>query len=275
MTNTKFINGFKLMKKLLFLIPLIAFGFFLAVFYIPGSQKTNFASNPDNPGDPSVTDSFTTTTMVASNENLIVDTTAGQVKLTDVCYGIANGTQVPGCNGVCQACQNGACGVRSAGEYGLPACQRCDGVSMTPVNIANNTQDTEGSNLCNQICKKCSAGSCINQTNSEDLFGQCSASVVPHVVLNSNADISCGSVCASISCETGLCNGLGACGGPCTCKSVGTDAAGTNMKACVNTGINQCDSVLVDAGCGCCGHMDWGCNLCMGHVWPWTYCRCE
>ena len=190
MTNTKFINGFKLMKKLLFLIPLIAFGFFLAVFYIPGSQKTNFASNPDNPGDPSVTDSFTTTTMVASNENLIVDTTAGQVKLTDVCYGIANGTQVPGCGG-CQACQNGTCGVRSAGEYGLPACQRCDGVSMTPVNIANNTQDTEGSNLCNQTCKKCSNGTCVNQSSSEDLFNHC----------------------GPYECKTGNCNGTsGACG---------------------------------------------------------------
>jgi len=81
MTNTKFINGFKLMKKLLFLIPLIAFGFFLAVFYIPGSQKTTSASNPDNPGDPSVTDSFTTTNMVASHKHLIVDTAAGQVRL--------------------------------------------------------------------------------------------------------------------------------------------------------------------------------------------------
>ena len=75
------------MKKLIFIIiPLIAFGFLLAVFYIPGSQETTSASDPDNPGDPSVTDSFTTTNMVASNTNLIVDTTAGQVKLTEVSF---------------------------------------------------------------------------------------------------------------------------------------------------------------------------------------------
>jgi len=70
------------MKKLIFIIiPLIAFGFLLAVFYIPGSQETTSASNPDNPGDPSVIDSFTNTNMISSHEYLIVDTTAGQVRL--------------------------------------------------------------------------------------------------------------------------------------------------------------------------------------------------
>ena len=118
------------MKKLIFIIiPLIAFGFLLAVFYIPGSQETTSASNPDNPGDPSVIDSFTNTNMISSNENLIVDTTAGQVKLSDVCYGIADNTQVPGCNEVCQACQTGACGVANAGSQqpGCTGCYFCDG----------------------------------------------------------------------------------------------------------------------------------------------------
>jgi len=122
------------MKKLIFIIiPLIAFGFLLAVFYIPGSQETTSASNPDNPGDPSVIDSFTNTNMISSNENLIVDITAGQVKLSDVCYGIADNTQVPGCNGVCQACQSGSCGV-----------------------VADNTQAPG----CNGVCQACQSGAC-------------------------------------------------------------------------------------------------------------------
>jgi hypothetical protein len=70
----------------------------------------------------------------------------------------------------------GGCKPRAAGEYGLPACQRCDGISLEPVFFANNTQDSEGSNRCNQTCKKCNgSGSCINQASGEDLFSQCSA----------------------------------------------------------------------------------------------------
>jgi hypothetical protein len=67
----------------------------------------------------------------------------------------------------------GGCKPRAAGEYGLPVCQRCNGVSLVPVNFANNTRDTEGSNLCNQTCKRCSGGNCVNQTSSQDLFNEC------------------------------------------------------------------------------------------------------
>ena len=177
------------MKKLIFLIiPLIAFGFLLAVFYIPGSQETTSASNPDNPGDPSVTDSFTNTTMVASSTNLIVDTTAGQVKLTDVCYGIADGTKVPGCDGVCQVCQNGTCGV-----------------------VANNTQVTG----CNGVCQACQSGSCGVANAGTDPGNQCTASGCATTDNCSGTGATCGFPAAG-SQPTGCtgcyyCNGTGGC----------------------------------------------------------------
>ena len=54
------------------------------------------------------------------------------------------------------------------------SCQTCDGASSgTCVNRANNTQDTTGLTLCQDTCKKCYNGACVNQTTSQDLFTQC------------------------------------------------------------------------------------------------------
>ena len=169
------------MKKLIFIIiPLIAFGFLLAVFYIPGSQETTSASNPDNPGDPSVIDSFTNTNMISSNENLIVDTTAGQVKLSDVCYGIADNTQVPGCNGTCQACQSGSCGVANAGtdpgnKCGTTGC--LTGVCRGGTAVCGYyTSGQHGCSICYQCgssghCTACSG--CINCCGCSGLPAGC------------------------------------------------------------------------------------------------------
>ena len=149
------------MKKLIFIIiPLIAFGFLLAVFYIPGSQETTSASNPDNPGDPSVIDSFTNTNMISSHEYLIVDTTAGQVKLSDVCYGIADNTQVPGCNEVCQACQTGACGVATAGTD-CGTCVKCNASGVCNNYYGSGTQDTTVPGTCSATHYRCNgSGNC-------------------------------------------------------------------------------------------------------------------
>jgi hypothetical protein len=81
-----------------------------------------------------------------------------------------------------------ACDVSAPDEHGQPECKWCDGTSPDPVAIADNTQDQDGSNLCNSTCQKCSAGSCVNQTAAEDLFGQC----------------------AKLSCSTKLCSGSNA-----------------------------------------------------------------
>jgi len=110
--------------------------------------------------------------------------------------------ECPGTFGACagSACNGaGACQYLAAGEQSQPACKRCSGSSYTPVNIADNTQDSEGSNLCNSVCVKCSGGLCVNQGTGEDLFNQCSASWT-----------GCSSICVK-SGLNGNCNGAGAC----------------------------------------------------------------
>ena len=109
--------------------------------------------------------------------------------IPNVCAGVPNNGQVAGCNGLCQACQNGTCGVANAGTdpgnqcgttgcytgnckggtavcgyytsgYGnCSTCQGCAGAtsgSCVPITGYN-----EGPN-CAATCKGCSAGSCIN-----------------------------------------------------------------------------------------------------------------
>jgi hypothetical protein len=61
------------------------------------------------------------------------------------------------------------CDVFGPDEGKQVACMRCDGTSPDPVRVADNTQDQ----LCNSDCMKCSAGACVIQTATEDLFEQC------------------------------------------------------------------------------------------------------
>ncbi len=161
------------MKKFKVLVLLIVLGFISTlvggvgdVFGNPGGVAVDFEGASDSEN------------YIASKTNLVVS--GGQVKLAEDCSiyecGESDGA--------------GGCQPKAAGEQGLPACKRCNGSSLDAVNIADNTQDTEGSNLCNQACKKCSGGSCVNQSSSEDLFGQCDV----------------------VECYTGNCNGSGACG---------------------------------------------------------------
>jgi hypothetical protein len=70
-------------------------------------------------------------------------------------------------------CSSGSCGYYTSGERDCPACQTCDGADSTScVEMSDDTQDTEGAEICNALCKKCSSGSCVNQ-GDEDLFGDC------------------------------------------------------------------------------------------------------
>jgi len=78
----------------------------------------------------------------------------------------ADSCKSPNCNGA------GACDYLS-GEQSQAACMNCTGASYNPTNFPDNSQDAQGSNLCNQECKKCSSGSCANQASGEDLFSQC------------------------------------------------------------------------------------------------------
>ena len=128
------------------------------------------------------------------------------------------------CNGDCSVNNSsGSCVAVSAGENSLAVCKRCNGSSLTSVNIADNTQDAEGSNVCNATCKNCNgAGSCVNQ-GVEDLFGQC----------------------GTTNCNSGNCNGSGACGyitsGEGNCAACGT-CAGATSSSCVNIADNTQDA---------------------------------
>jgi len=98
-----------------------------------------------------------------------------------------------GCgNDVCSG-TSASCGYYSdnAEHNCTTACTTCNGAtSATCVNMAINTQDAQGSNVCTADCKKCSSGSCVNQSQGEDLFSDCDT-------------IS--------NCNSGVCNSSGAC----------------------------------------------------------------
>ena len=123
-----------------------------------------------------------------------------------------------------------ACGYYNTGERSCAACQTCQGAtSGSCVSIASNTQDTEGSNLCNSPCMKCSSGSCIPQSRGENLFGQCSG---------------------AYSCDgwqargQNLCNGSGACD---AIYGLGIDCYGTCANWCSN---GYCTNDTVAGTCG-------------------------
>ena len=62
----------------------------------------------------------------------------------------------------------------TSGDQNCSVCQTCDGAtSGTCVNKANNIQDTVSPTLCQDTCKKCYDGACVDQTTSQDLFDQC------------------------------------------------------------------------------------------------------
>jgi hypothetical protein len=76
-----------------------------------------------------------------------------------------------------------ACGVLSAGEQGQPACKRCDGTSFDPVNMPDDGGDSEGTDKCDATsgtCFRCYQGACTYQTETQDLFGQCSTATAPN-----------------------------------------------------------------------------------------------
>jgi hypothetical protein len=136
-----------------------------------------------------------------------------------------------------------SCAPLAAGEQGQPTCKRCDGVSLDPVNVPDSTQDAEGSKLCNATCKKCSAGNCVDQTTSEDLFDQCSTG----------------------GCSNGNCNGTGACGfytsGQGTCPAC-QNCAGATSSSCVNLSNyaedSSCNSVCKGCYAGTCSNIPEG-----------------
>ena len=158
----------------------------------------------------------------------------------------------------------------AAGDNGLPACKRCNGVSTSPVNYSNDSQDDTGY-TCVATCKKCYNGSCINQTNTQDLFGDCAGTTAVNVRLNEVATVTCNALCASNSHQDANCSGTSAaCGSVAeSCVDVGTDDPGTNNVGAISQG-GICAGTAVT-----CSTVPAGGNIiCLTHITPWTNCRC-
>jgi len=125
---------------------------------------------------------------------------------------------------------DGTCSAKAAGEQGLGACARCDGVAFFAINTGDNLQDTEGSNTCSATCKNCNgAGSCVNQ-GVEDLFGHCTQG-------SGTGD----------GCISNNCNGAGACG----VQSSG-DGGCPNCYRCTDSD-NACEFHALHTVDGCTG----------------------
>jgi len=227
-------------------------------------DKIIFAYNsPD-----SVTVNFTgaddVANKIASRTNLEVDTGAGQVKLTSVCYGIANNTQVGGCDGTCQACQSdfcsvanvdtdpgelcgttgcltgnckgdtAVCGWNTTGDGNCNACKTC--VGATSGTCENHT---DGYNDCGAGCQTCLSGSCADDNSqcADSGWNGCSNS---YTKTKSNNGI-----CTSDSCGTDSTYvSVGdVCQGGSSVNPSGSTNCGTGAQACYcDNDWYQCDS---------------------------------
>jgi len=157
------------------------------------------------------------------------------------------------CNGGCSINNsNGTCGARDAGETGctgstgsptnLAACQRCNGSSLTSVNIST-FDDSEGSNTCAGTCAAyCSSGSCINTDTGE---GTCT--VATDVRVASGGDGHCASADCAGDCSA---NGI-ACSvsGDCCSNYCYIDADGDRYSPASGTKTCRANSQLAGEDC--------------------------
>lgn len=188
-------------------------------------------------GNLTVIDSFNNETMIASKTNLTI-TVDGKLKLT---------VDASACVGDCSEIKaDDTCGPKPAGENGLAACKRCDGSSLTSVNVSAFV-DSEGLNTCSGACASyCSSGSCIgadtgagtctvatNARVSSGGDGYCSSAICLVNKKSNGAVCSLGSECFSTYCADGVC-----------CNS-----------ACTGDFCKICDS-RSNAGAGTCGYVN-------------------
>jgi len=164
------------------------------------------------------------------------------------------------CAGDCSVNDStGSCVAVSAGENGLAVCTRCNGSSLSHVNTADNTQDAEGSNVCNQTCKNCNgAGSCVSQVSGEDLFTQCTQAYTCSGYATRLRNMCNGAgACAAIDASASDCSGTCAAycsSGSCisTDTSVGTCTVATNARL-ASGGDGSCSSGTCVAPVFCSG----------------------
>ena len=117
----------------------------------------------------------------------------------DVCTGIADNTQVPGCDELCQACQNSTCGFADAGKDPGNDCTgvySCSGFITRLRNMCNGSGacadiDAAASDCSGTCASYCSSGNCINTDTDA---GTCTVSTKVRVSSGGNG------YCSSADC---------------------------------------------------------------------------
>jgi hypothetical protein len=228
-----------------------------------GQIKQGRICRTDADGDGYVTTDAPTVASTCTGKITQADMNVSMTTWDDIAYDYNDGSDTiyPGttCGGDCSINNTaGECVAVSAGENGLAVCTRCNGSSLSHVDVSDDTQDAEGSNLCNQTCKNCNgAGSCVNQASGENLFSQCSGAYT----------------CSGYTTRLrNMCNGSGACA---AIDSAASDCSGTCASYCssgscisTNTGAGTCtvstDARLASGGDGHCTSSncvaDWSCG---------------
>lgn len=257
----------KKLKIILFLFTIFLLGTGIFCFF------NNFKKAIAN-SSPSVTDTFTDETMIATTSNLLVDTGGGQVILADVCDGVANNTQVPGCDGTCQACQNNTCGVADADTD--PGNINCSVTNCNTGNCKGGTAEcgwlTSGDGTCT-VCKTCDGATSVacedytNNTQDSGCDGTCQACQSGNCGV-ADADTDPGNInCSATNCYTGDCKG-----GTAECKIYG----GGQKGACgtcyyCNDADYQCDPVPNSTDpLGDCSPVD----FCTNYIYGWSGNNC-
>jgi len=148
----------------------------------------------------------------------------------------------------------------------------------------SDTSCTIGITGCGGECTKCSSGSCVPQSSSEDIFDECGESCPTTSTLNNYLDggVSCSTVCSRITKEGNNCKGGEAtCGSaPCICQDIGTDGGDSGWNkyySYYDSKYSTCARSL--GGCSTAMSLQSGNHWCSdsGHgSWTrWTYCKCK
>ncbi len=125
-----------------------------------------------------------------------------------------------------------SCGVYTSGDHGCPVCQTCSDSDAACENYPEYAEDTG----CNQICRGCSNGYCINiPVGQKDTYGtnQCTAT---HYA----------------------CNGAGSCTAPKGYVCINHPYAQPCNLVCTSNGFDSCEGTYCNTG-DCTGYK-WTCN---------------
>ena len=220
--------------------------------------------------------------------------------VSDVCYGIPDNTQVVGCNGACQACQNGTCGLADSGTDPGNLCTGldCDGGAtkyyygwagtgsntcyyMADVSAANHVCD--GAGVCKIAAVQCTvstqgASTGVNRTVCKTKVGctGTTAGTLGNVAVGEDTYSDCAAVtaivyaagCGYVFPAGSTCSSI--CAATTTCAPGLCDGSGgcQSGRACVCTSVGY--DALGTNGLAIYGKATWGvCSYDQG-TGPWS-----